>query len=299
MVYYITKKYIHGAGKTMSSKSEKTKENAKGILKPLAAAFFATEPEEDDKLLTPKPVAVKKAPSKSIAKEPDPMLGELSTEEARALLKEQLVGRISTEIGTKKEAPKKASAGKDTEAKKDIEATKTEIPSAKEIAKKVSKIENKIDSTANGKAAAKEPVKESAAKEGVAKESVAKGSGAKESTAKESIAKESAAKAVSKKTGNTEKKAAAPVKEKAAKPAPKAEKKEAPVQVPSVQEEIHMEYAGKSYDMDTLVAKAVQVWTSVYKRSRRELWSVELYVKPEESKAYYVLNKRKNGSIDL
>ncbi|MBR6155617.1 MAG: hypothetical protein IKQ27_01555 [Lachnospiraceae bacterium] len=268
----------------MSSKSEKTKENAKGILKPLAAAFFATEPEEDDKLLTPKPVAVKKAPSKSIAKEPDPMLGELSTEEARALLKEQLVGRISTEIGTKKEAPKKASAGKDTEAKKDIEATKTEIPSAKEIAKKVSKIENKIDSTANGKAAAKEPVKESAAKEGVAK-----GSGAKES----------AAKAVSKKTGNTEKKAAAPVKEKAAKPAPKAEKKEAPVQAPSVQEEIHMEYAGKSYDMDTLVAKAVQVWTSVYKRSRRELWSVELYVKPEESKAYYVLNKRKNGSIDL
>ena len=278
----------------MSSKSEKTKENAKGILKPLAAAFFATEPEEDDKLLTPKPVAVKKAPSKSIAKEPDPMLGELSTEEARALLKEQLVGRISTEIGTKKEAPKKASAGKDTEAKKDIEATKTEIPSAKEIAKKVSKIENKIDSTASGKAAAKEPVKESAAKE-----SVAKGSGAKESTAKESIAKESAAKAVSKKTGNTEKKAAAPVKEKAAKPAPKAEKKEAPAQAPSVQEEIHMEYAGKSYDMDTLVAKAVQVWTSVYKRSRRELWSVELYVKPEESKAYYVLNKRKNGSIDL
>ena len=122
-MYYITKKYIHGAGKTMSSKSEKTKENAKGILKPLAAAFFATEPEEDDKLLTPKPVAVKKAPSKSIAKEPDPMLGELSTEEARALLKEQLVGRISTEIGTKKEAPKKASAGKDTVAKKDIEAT--------------------------------------------------------------------------------------------------------------------------------------------------------------------------------
>lgn len=292
MVYYITKKYIHGAGKTMSSKSEKTKENAKGILKPLAAAFFATEPEEDDKLLTPKPVAVKKAPSKSIAKEPDPMLGELSTEEARALLKEQLVGRISTEIGTKKEAPKKASAGKDTEAKKDIEAPKTEIPSAKEIAKKVSKIENKIDSTANGKAAAKELAKEPA-----------KESGAKESTAKESTAKESAAKAadkaVSKKAGNTEKKAAAPVKEKAAKPAPKAEKKEAPAQAPSVQEEIHMEYAGKSYDMDTLVAKAVQVWTSVYKRSRRELWSVELYVKPEESKAYYVLNKRKNGSIDL
>ena len=47
----------------MSSKNEKSKENAQGILKPLAAAFFATEPEEDDKLLTPKPVAVKKAPS--------------------------------------------------------------------------------------------------------------------------------------------------------------------------------------------------------------------------------------------
>ena len=290
MVYYITKKYIHGAGKTMSSKSEKTKENAKGILKPLAAAFFATEPEEDDKLLTPKPVAVKKAPSKSIAKEPDPMLGELSTEEARALLKEQLVGRISTEIGTQKEAPKKASAAKDAGAKKDTEASKTAIPSAKEIAKKVSKIENKIDTAANGKAA-KESAKGSAAKESTAKESIAK-----EKTTKESAAK-TPDKAVTKKSGTSEKKAA--VKEKAAKPAPKTEKKEAPVQVPTIQEEIHMEYAGKSYDMDTLVAKAVQVWTSVYKRSRRELWSVELYVKPEENKAYYVLNKRKNGSIDL
>lgn len=265
------KKYIHGAGKTMSSKSEKTKENAKGILKPLAAAFFATEPEEDDKLLTPKPVAVKKSPSRSAAKEPDPMLGELSTEEARALLKEQLVGRISTEIGTQKETPKKAAAGKDPETKKkDTETPKTAAPSAKEIAKKVSKIENKVDSTASKKTAVKEPAKETAAK--------------------------APEKAAPKKTESPTKKAAAPVKEKAA---PKAEKKEAPVQAPSVPEEIHMEYAGKSYDMDTLVAKAVQVWTSVYKRSRRELWSVELYVKPEENKAYYVLNKRKNGSIDL
>lgn len=255
----------------MSSKSEKTKENAKGILKPLAAAFFATEPEEDDKLLTPKPVAVKKSPSKSIAKEPDSMLGELSTEEARALLKEQLVGRITTEIGTQKETPKKAAAGKDSETKKkDTETPKTAAPSAKEIAKKVSKIENKIDSTASKKTAVKEPAKETAAK--------------------------APEKAAPKKTESPAKKASAPVKEKAA---PKAEKKEAPVQAPSVPEEIHMEYAGKSYDMDTLVAKAVQVWTSVYKRSRRELWSVELYVKPEENKAYYVLNKRKNGSIDL
>jgi len=258
----------------MSSKSEKTKENAKGILKPLAAAFFATEPEEDDKLLTPKPVAVKKSPSKSIAKEPDPMLGELSTEEARALLREQLVGRISTEIGTQKETPKKPAAVKEPETeKKDTEVPKTAVPSAKEIAKKVSKIENKIDSTASKKTAVKEPAKETAAK------------------APEKLAP--------KKPESPAKKAAAPVKGKAVKPAPKTEKKEAPVQAPSVQEEIHMEYAGRSYDMDTLVAKAVQVWTSVYKRSRRELWSVELYVKPEENKAYYVLNKRKNGSIDL
>ena len=257
----------------MSSKSEKTKENAKGILKPLAAAFFATEPEEDDKLLTPKPVAVKKAPSKSIIKDPDPLLGELSTEEARALLKEQLVGRISTELGTKKEAPKKASAAKDSEGKNKKAAAEAPAPSAKEIAKKVSKIENKIESKTEKKEAVKEPAKESAAKP--------------------------AEKAAPKKPAAPAKKAEAPVKEKPAKAAPKAEKKEAPVQVPSVQEEIHMEYAGRSYDMDTLVAKAVQVWTSVYKRSRRELWSVELYVKPEENKAYYVLNKRKNGSIDL
>ena len=250
----------------MSTRSEKTKESSKGILKPLAAAFFATEPEEDDKLLTPKPV-VKKAPSKVSIKEPDPLLGELSTEEARALLKEQLVGRISNEIGTQKEAPKKKAPVKGAETKK---ATDTEVSevSAKEIAKKVSKIENKIEQKETKKAADK------------------------------TSEKEAAGKVAAKKPEEAVKKAASPVKEKASKVASKAEKKEA-VQTSSVQEEIHMEYAGESYDMDELVKKAVQVWTSVYKRSRRELWSVELYVKPEEKKAYYVLNKRKSGSIDL
>ncbi len=250
----------------MSTRSEKAKESSTGILKPLAAAFFATEPEEDDKLLTPKPV-VKKAPSKSSMKEPDPLLGELSTEEARALLKEQLVGRISNEIGAGKEAPKKkATASKNTEIKKK-DVVEVSMASAKEIAKKVSKIENKIDTKAASKAAVKETVAE---------------------------------KAVGKKAESVAKKAEIPGKEKSSKVKEKpATKDKIVLPVSDVPEEIHMEYAGESYDMDELVKKAVQVWTSVYKRSRRELWSVELYVKPEEKKAYYVLNKRKSGSIDL
>ena len=252
----------------MSSKNEKSKENAQGILKPLAAAFFATEPEEDDKLLTPKPVA-KKTPSKPSVKEPDPLLGELSTEEARALLKEQLVGRISNEIGITKETAKKS--------------------------------EEKVTAEKTSKAAVKETkdTEKSSKKESV-KTSVKVTSDVKAAVKKIEVV---AGKAETVTKAKAEKPAAGNAKaEKTAAKTTKASKKETAAQTPiapSIPEEIHMEYAGQSYDMDELVAKAVQVWTSVYKRSRRELWSVELYVKPEENKAYYVLNKRKNGSIDL
>ncbi len=278
----------------MSSKNEKSKEKSAGILKPLAAAFFATEPEEDDKLLTPKPIT-KKTVSKPAIREPEPMIGGLSTEEARALLKEQLVGRISNEVGEKKEAPKKetvkaapekkATAEKEkTKKAKEIKETAAEAP---KTAKKASKPAGKETKKAPAKEISKEAVKESLKKISSAVKTPAKKAAVPAKKA-EAPAKGKAAKAVTAETSKAK-----------AKAAPKAEKQEKAVKTSSVPQEIHMEYAGQSYDMDTLVTKAVQVWTSVYKRSRRELWSVELYVKPEESKAYYVLNKRQNGSIAL
>lgn len=281
----------------MSSKNEKSKEKSAGILKPLAAAFFATEPEEDDKLLTPKPIT-KKTVSKPAIREPEPMIGGLSTEEARALLKEQLVGRISNEVGEKKEAPKKESVKAAPEKKASAEKENTEkTKKAKEIketaaeapktAKKASKPAGKETKKAPDKEISKEAVKESLKKISSAVKTPAKKAAVPAKKA-EAPAKGKAAKAVTAETSKAK-----------AKAAPKAEKQEKVVKTSSVPQEIHMEYAGQSYNMDELVTKAVQVWTSVYKRSRRELWSVELYVKPQEKKAYYVLNKRKSGSIDL
>ncbi|MBR1470853.1 MAG: hypothetical protein IJ600_04335 [Lachnospiraceae bacterium] len=238
----------------MSSKNEKTK----GIMKPLAAAFFATSPEEDDSFLTAKPLPKRNA-GRSMMKDTEPMLGEMSTAEARALLRERLVGKPVAEDEKKMAVLETvAPVKKEDEAKQGVK--EKEVPD-KNAGSAVS-----ADKKADIKAAEKKaPAKESPAKN------------ASENKASENKAVKKPAKKPDQGQAVSEK---APVRDAAA-------------------ESVYVEYAGQSYDIEELKAKAIQVWTSVYKRSRRELWSVELYVKPQEKKAYYVLNKRKNGSIDL
>ena len=93
-----------------------------------------------------------------------------------------------------------------------------------------------------------------------------------------------------------EKKVEAPKAEK------KVEKKAATVKEPAakkveVKNTVHVQFAGKSYSQDDLVKMAKVAWKYDLKQKASDFKSVELYVKPEESIVYYVINKEFTGSF--
>lgn len=102
-----------------------------------------------------------------------------------------------------------------------------------------------------------------------------------------------------------EKKVEAPKADKkveAPKAEKKVEKKAATVKEPAakkveVKNTVHVQFAGKSYSQDDLVKMAKDVWKYDLKQKASDFKSVELYVKPEESIVYYVINKEFTGSF--
>lgn len=258
----------------MSSK----KDSANNIIKPLAAAFLTTEPDEEP-VVAAKPQPRKSAP-KPVVRPAEVKIGELTKEETRALLREQLVSagadeKLLADVDTAEddEVPfaeemkpeKKAAPAKAKEPEKKAVSAKEKEPEKKAAPAKEKEPEKKAD-----------PVK----KESVKKETVKKEPVQKEAV-KESPKKESA------------KKEPAPVKEPETKKAAKADVKAGPV------EELNIEYGGCSYSREDLVNRALKIWTSKLKRGRSELHNMELYVKPQENIVYYVFNGKRKGSFEL
>lgn len=58
-----------------------------------------------------------------------------------------------------------------------------------------------------------------------------------------------------------------------------------------------LQFSGKSYSEEDLVKMARDVWKYDLKQKLGDLESIELYVKPEENTAYYVMNKDFAGSF--
>lgn len=114
------------------------------------------------------------------------------------------------------------------------------------------------------------------------KKEVAKPAAKKE--AAKPAAKKAAAKPAAKK--ETAKPAA---KKAAAKPA--AKKAETAV--------INIQFAGKDYKTEDFVNIAKDVWKYDLGKKTADFKTVELYVKPEESKVYYVINDEVSGSFDI
>lgn len=143
-------------------------------------------------------------------------------------------------------------------------------------------MEEKKTTTAAKKTALKETAKDTAKKVEKAVEPVAK---------KVEEVAVPAAKAVKKETAKAAAKAKTAVKRTAAKAgAKRGPKKEAEATV-SVQ------FSGKSYTTQELVAIAKDVWKYDLKQKVSDFKSVELYVKPEENQAYYVINGEHTGSF--
>ena len=65
----------------------------------------------------------------------------------------------------------------------------------------------------------------------------------------------------------------------------------------AVKEVIHVQFDGKSYTAEDLVKSAKDVWQYDLKQKASDFKSVEIYVKPEESLAYYVINGDVTGSF--
>ena len=64
-------------------------------------------------------------------------------------------------------------------------------------------------------------------------------------------------------------------------------------------ETITLQFAGKSYTTEDLVKIAKDVWKYDLGREEGEFKSVELYVKPEESMVYYIINEDVLGNFKI
>ena len=113
----------------------------------------------------------------------------------------------------------------------------------------------------------------------------------KETVKKEAVKKEAVKKETVKK--ETVKKEA--VKKEAVKK--EAVKKEVTKKAESVI--VKFEFSGKSYANEDLVKIAKDVWKFDLGKKESEFKSVELYVKPEELVAYYVINGNVTGSFTI
>ena len=155
----------------------------------------------------------------------------------------------------------------------------------KPVATLAKKEEVKAAPAVETKVEVKEEVKATPAKaeEKAAKAPAKKAAAKKETAKKETVKKETAAKAPAKKAAVNKEEAKAPAKKAAAKKEVK----------------IAIQFADKNYTSEDLANIANDVWVYDYNKKVSELKDVQLYVKPEESKVYYVFNNEIAGDFNI
>ncbi len=67
----------------------------------------------------------------------------------------------------------------------------------------------------------------------------------------------------------------------------------------AVETNISIQFAGKEYTTEQLVKIAKDVWEFDLGKAPADFKKVQLYVKPEEAKAYYVINETETGSFNI
>lgn len=106
---------------------------------------------------------------------------------------------------------------------------------------------------------------------------------AKKTAAKKTTAKKTTAKKAATKTAAAKKATATTAKK--------------PGRKPAVKEVVNFQFSGKSYTSADLVKICKDVWKYDLQGKEEDFKTVELYVKPEESTAYYVINGDVTGSF--
>lgn len=144
-----------------------------------------------------------------------------------------------------------------------------------------------------------EEVKAPAAKKAAApKKAAAKKETAKKETIKKTTTRKTAAKTAPVKEEAPAEAAvpaeAVPAAKPARTPAKRTAKKAA-----EVKGNVTVQFSGKSYSTEELVKIAKDVWKYDLGKDEADFKSVELYVKPEESSVYYVVNGDVTGSFNI
>ena len=289
-------------GRMMMATTEKSKVG----IKDLAKEFFATPAEEVPEVKKP---ASKKASRTKRILDNDPVdnpAGEdifKAIKDAETELKKEAKAKKQVKPVSAKELAMKARASAKELAKKAKE-TLSEVKAEVETKKAVKVASKKAESDKKAEAVAKAPAKK--VESAKAAKPVAKAPAKKAEPAK---AAKPAAKAPAKKEEpvKTAKPAAkAPAKKaepaKVAKPAAKAPaKKAAPAKTSAtdIKKKVVLEYQNVKVEESVIISKVEKIWTKELKNKADDLKSLEIYLKPEDKKAYYVFNKKINGSIDL
>ena len=60
-----------------------------------------------------------------------------------------------------------------------------------------------------------------------------------------------------------------------------------------------LQFAGKEYTDKEIFQKVKEIWTKVLKNKVGDMKDVKIYLKPEESAAYYVVNGDTTGKVEL
>ena len=147
-----------------------------------------------------------------------------------------------------------------------------------------------VKETAGEKAAAVKEAVEVKAEETVetVKETVKEAAETVKDTAKEAVA-------AAKKTAGTAKRSVGRPKKD---PADKAVKEKAQEKVQEVFLQYSDDFGQKEANLDEVVARVKAAWVADGHRES-SIKSLQVYVKPQEYKAYYVINGKVNGDVDL
>lgn len=81
--------------------------------------------------------------------------------------------------------------------------------------------------------------------------------------------------------------------------AKKTTAKKAPAKKAELKTEMYLQFYGKEYSDKEILQKVKEIWTKVLKNKVGDMKDVKIYLKPEESKAYYVINGDTTGEVDL
>lgn len=60
-----------------------------------------------------------------------------------------------------------------------------------------------------------------------------------------------------------------------------------------------LQFAGKEYSQEEIIQKVKDIWTYDLGKNVDDIKDVQLYLKPEESAAYYVVNGEESGKVIL